>query len=209
MSAMPPDDALQTCRQGWSPDDTSMVRSSILVLLVSVAGCLGVAHQKVDMPPLLVQGVLLDDMGDPIPEQNLVVALSDFYGNQETFTALRSGNFARDDYGYHYEILRTGSQGEFATRLSGESRYIGSVPPLMNPGEETLRSFVLGLRTPDGVVLAVMVAGTRADVRVPVEGSKLIEPPSDFPFSVTAEVTRSDAIDVLQLTLRSLKESGD
>lgn len=187
----------------------TVLRALALLSLIVVGGCIGLAHQRVNMPPLLVQGVLLDGKGQPIPGQSIVVALSAFYGTQQTFKALRSGKLDAGEYGYKYAVVRTGSQGEFSTRLPGESRYIGYMAPLMNPSEETLKSFILGLRTASGAVLAIVVSGSNVDIRVPIgDEPKFIAPANDFPFKVTAGATRSVVIDVLQLTVSARNEGA-
>ena len=54
------------------------------------SGCL--AHTLVEMPPLFVQGLLLDSEGRPISSEMLTISSAAFYGTEETFSALRTGN---------------------------------------------------------------------------------------------------------------------
>jgi hypothetical protein len=177
--------------------------------VVAMAGCIGLAHVKIEMPPLLVQGVLLDRAGQPIRDQHVFVALSNFYGEQQTFKALRTGTLDANEYGYKYQPIRTGQQGEFVSRLPGESRYIGFMPPLTNPSDETLKGFTIGIRTANGQVAAIVVRGSTTDIRVP-DGPqfKLVSPRDDFPLRISASIERSDVIDVLQLVVRNQAIGG-
>ena len=166
-------------------------------------GCFGLAHTAVEMPPLVVQGVLLTSHGAPWGGQLLTISLSDFYAQPETFEALSSAELDPKANGYKFCQVPTGPGGEFSCRLPGESRYIGLMPPLMCPGEDTLKSFVVGIRTPSGVILAIAVSGTKAEVRVPEGSDFRLVKPRDIPFTASATASRSAQADVLQLVLRA------
>jgi hypothetical protein len=154
------------------------------------------------MPPLVVQGVFLAPDGQPVVGEVLTVALSDFYAQPETLAALTSGTFDSDAHGYRFCALRSGSEGEFSCRLAGESRYIGFMPPLMCPGEDTLKSFLVGIRTADGSSFAIDVSGSDAEIRVPVGPELKLAKPTGLPFTVQAIPSRSEGADVLQVVIR-------
>jgi hypothetical protein len=154
------------------------------------------------MPPLVVQGVVLAADGQPVVGEALTIALSDFYAVPETLKALTSGTFEAAANGYRFCEIRSGSDGEFSCRLSGESRYIGFMPPLMCPGESTLKSFLVGVRSAEGSSFAVDVSGSEAEIRVPVGPEFKLEKPNGLPLSIQATASRSGAADVLQLVIR-------
>jgi hypothetical protein len=177
-----------------------IIRTLVVALLFS--GCFGLAHTAVEMPPLVVQGVLLAADGQPVVGEAVTVALSDFYAQPETLSALTSGAFAPGAHGYRFCAVRSGSDGDFSCRLSGESRYIGFMPPLMCPGESTLKSFLVGIRTADGSSFAIDVSGSDAEIRVPVGPEFKLAKPNGLPYAVEATPSRSAGTDVLQVVIR-------
>lgn len=177
-----------------------IVRKLVLALLFS--GCFGLAHKAVEMPPLVVQGVVLAADGQPVVGETVTVVLSDFYAQPETLSALTSGAFEPDAQGYRFCAVRSGSNGDFSCRLSGESRYIGFMPPLMCPGESTLKSFLVGIRTSDGSTFAIDISGSDAEIRVPVGSELKLAKPNGLPFSIEATPSRSEDGDVLQIVIR-------
>jgi hypothetical protein len=180
----------------------SIVRTLVFGSLL-FSGCFGLAHVKMEMPPLVVQGVLLDVEGRPVANETLTLALADFYSEPETLRALTSGTLDPAAYGYRFCTVRSGAEGDFACRLSGESRYVGFMPPLMcAPSETTLQSFLVGVRIADHTSFAVRVAGTEAEVRVPTGPELELAKPAALGFSVLATPYRSKAADVLQLVIR-------
>ena len=168
-----------------------------------LVGCFGLAHVAVEMPPLIVQGVILTLAGDPWPDQLLTIALSDFYARPETFEAITAGETSAEAYGYEFCEVRSGAGGEFFCLLPGESRYIGFMPPLMCPSERTLRSFVVAVRTSPGVVMAITVSGTESEIRVPSGADFELVRADSLPFNVSTTVNRSGQTDVLQLVMRA------
>ncbi len=183
---------------------TYALRALLFLSTLLIAGCVGIAHVKVDMPPLVVQGVLIGQSGQPIANQVVTIALPDFYGEEKTFEALHGDIAAKDQHGYRYCEVRSGPQGEFVCRLPGESRYVGFMFPFMNPSEVTLRSFVVGIRLAPATVIGLEVAGSEVKMLVPQgKDYRLVAPSKDFPISVTASATRSNIIDVLQIVFRT------
>jgi len=160
------------------------------------------------MPPLVVQGVFLTADGQPIADQTLTIVLSNFYAQSESFKALTSGDLDTEAQGYQFCTVRSSPGGEFSCRLPGESRYIGFMPPLMCPSENTLRSYVVGLRTAGGSTFAVSVYGAKAEVRVPKGPDFKLVKPSALPLAISAAASRSEHADVLQLVLRVVRPAA-
>ena len=155
------------------------------------------------MPQLLIQGLLLDKDGKPITNKPIIIVLSDFYGRKMTYEALNSGKFDQEGHHYNFEKVQTGENGEFICRLPGESRYIGFMPPLMNPSEETLKEFVFGIRTNNGEIAVIEVSGTSAKVHIPVGNEFELEPlPDDYPLDISPAINRSKTIDIIQLLIK-------
>jgi len=175
---------------------------TLIALMFALAGCVGLAHVKVEMPPLVVQGLLLDNKMLPIASQQLTVILPDFYGTEKSINNLVSGTLREDDLGYTMQRVQTGQNGEFFVRLPGESRYIGFMAPLQSPSTDTLRSFVVGVRTASGKVAAFTVSGRSVTVRVPIgEKGELGVPPDNYSLKASAAASRSNALDVLQIVM--------
>lgn len=168
-----------------------------------LAGCFGTAHVAVEMPPLVVQGVVLTPEGKPLPDRELVIARADFHALEETFDALTSGDLGHDADGYAFCTVRTSSSGGFSCLIRGESRRVGSMPRLTWPGRSTLDAFVVGIRMPSGFTFAVDVSRRHATILVPTGPEfKLIRPPA-LPVGVSAAVNRYEESDVLQLIVRT------
>ncbi len=183
---------------------SAALRALLFLFTLLLTGCVGIAHVKVDMPPLVVQGVLIDQSGQPIANQVITVALSDFYAQERTFEALHGDMAAKDQHGYRYCEVHSGPQGEFVCRLPGESRYIGFMFPFHNPSEDTLKSFVLGVGLAPATVIGLVVTGSEVKMLVPQGNDfRLVAPGNDFPISVTASAVRSNVIDVLHIVLRT------
>lgn len=142
----------------------SQLRSIVLFILsVQLAGCFGIAHVQVNVPPIEIAGTV-SKISSRSSKDSITIVVPNIYGEDNAFVDLVGERLA-SSHNYNWKIIPINKDRHFITVFKEESRYIGFAPPF-SPSEEEMESrlFFLWLDRSD-IVYRVKLIGDRSVAR--------------------------------------------